>query len=194
MAELLKDLLERCKRKEPEAVRILIERFAPAAHDLARVLLQDQHLAEDAVQDALVMAIARLDQLKQPEAFAAWLRQIVRSQAVRIVRQRRERIGPVTDNAAAGPAPDDAMQRQEISRLVHKAMARISPLGRQTATLFYFEDRSVADIARTLQVPEGTVKRRLHEARQQMRSILLGYFADTQESAMPQPPDKPLLF
>lgn len=174
MAELLKDLLAGCARGDPEAVTILIERFAPAAQDLANLLLKDQHLAEDAVQAAFITALARLDQLRQSEAFAAWLRQIVRTQCSRILRRRHEQPGSVIEDVAGtGGSPEQVLEREELCQVVRQALAQISPLGRQTAEMFYFEEYSVADIAQALRVPKGTVKRRLHDVRAQLRNILL---------------------
>ena len=81
MAELLNELLARCRRGDGQAVRTLVQRFGDSVRALARALLDDEHLAEDAVQAALLTAVQRLDQLRQPEAFAGWLRQIVRTEA-----------------------------------------------------------------------------------------------------------------
>lgn len=190
MADLLSELLERCKRDDREAIRVLVERFSPAAHDLAAAILQDRHLAEDAVQAAFVVALTRLAQLKEPDAFAAWLRQIVRTQCNRILRRRHEHASLISDDASAACSPpDENLQKRELCDMVRQALARISPLGRQTAELFYFEDHSLVEVARILQVPEGTVKRRLHDVRAQLRNILLGYMVDAPED--PKPPASP---
>ncbi len=189
MAETMADLLQRCRTGDESAVRLLVERFAPAARDLAVAILNDRHLAEDAVQAALVTALGRLDQLRQPDAFAAWLRQIVRTQAHRILRKRQEQVQDLLDDRpAAGACPQEALQRRERQEMVRRALARVSDVGRQAAELYYFEDFSLAQIAQRLGVPQGTVKRRLHDVPAQLRNLLLGYI--TEPEPPPQPPDE----
>jgi len=194
VAGAMDDLLERCRRGDEDAVRVLVERFGPAARDLAAAILKDRHLAEDAVQAAFVAALARLGQLREAEAFAAWLRQIVRTQAHRILRKRQERCEEVAEPVANEASPEEFLQQRELQELVRQTLARVSQAGREAAELFYFEEYSVMQIARRLGVPEGTVKRRLHDVREQLRNLLLGHIIDPEDADRPaKPPDLPLL-
>jgi len=194
VAGAMDDLLERCRRGDEDAVRVLVERFGPAARDLAAAILKDRHLAEDAVQAAFVAALARLGQLREAEAFAAWLRQIVRTQAHRILRKRQERCEEVAEPVASEAPPEEHLQQRERQELVRRTLMQVSQKGRETAELYYFEEYSVMQIARRLGVPEGTVKRRLHDVREQLRSLLLGHIIDPEDAAKPAgPPDLPLL-
>lgn len=90
LPELFAELLSCCAAGEPEAVARLVQRCRPWSLDLAEALTGDPGLAEDAVQEAFLIALARLGDLRQPEAFPAWFRQIVRSRCSRIRRRRRE--------------------------------------------------------------------------------------------------------
>jgi RNA polymerase sigma factor (sigma-70 family) len=194
VAGSLDDLLERCRRSDEDAVRVLIERFGPPARDLAAAILKDRHLAEDAVQAAFVAALGRLGQLREADAFAAWLRQIVRTQAYRILRKRQERCEEVAEPVADGASTEEQLQQCERQELVWRALARVSQAGREAAELYYFEDYSVMQIARRLGVPEGTIKRRLHDVREQLRNLLLGHIIDPEDAARPSDPsDVPLL-
>lgn len=95
-------------------------RCGPAARDLAAAILKDRHLAEDAVQAAFVAALGKLGQLHEAEAFPAWLRQIVRTQAHRILRKRQERCEEVVEPVANEAPPEEHLQqreRQEPARL-----------------------------------------------------------------------------
>jgi RNA polymerase sigma factor (sigma-70 family) len=194
VAGSLDDLLQRCCRSDEDAVRVLVERFGPAAQDLAVAILKDRHLAEDAVQAGFVAALGRLGQLRQAEAFPAWLRQIVRTQAHRILRKRQERCEEVAEPVAEGASPEECLQQRERQELVRRALMQVSQRGREAAELFYFEEYSVMQIARQLGVPEGTVKRRLHDVREQLRNLLLGPITDPEDAAKPaEPPDLRLL-
>jgi len=183
VAEVLSELLARCRRGEDDAVETLVARFSARALDLAAALLGDAHLAEDAVQEAFLVALQRLADLRDPSAFPGWLRQIVRSQCTRILRKRRERLdAEIERRAAAGQSPAAAAELAEMRAVVRAALAALPPVGRRTAELFYLEEQSCAEIAEHLHVPLGTVKRRLHDARAGLRDMLLGVVAPVEES------------
>jgi len=178
VTELLHELLARCRRGDEDAVETLVSRFHNYAYDLAKALLGDRHLAEDAVQEAFLAAISRLQDIREPRAFPGWFRQVVRTQANRIARRRRESTGAETPELPSGdPPPESRLEQRELRELVRHALAALPEKSRETATLFYLEERHHLEVAELLQVPPGTVKRRLHDARQRLRDILLGYLA-----------------
>jgi RNA polymerase sigma factor (sigma-70 family) len=175
----LSELLHRCREGEEEAVALLVRRFEPWGRNLAAAYLSDEDLARDAVQEAFVTALHRLPDLRSPEAFPAWYRQIVRTHAIRILRRR----GPSAEENEGETVPDpetprSRFQHTELLGMVERAFGNLPAAGRETAQLFYFEERSCAEIATTLRIPEGTVKRRLHDVRRRLRSILLGYIGN----------------
>ena len=123
MAELLEELLARCRHGDHEAVGVLVRRFWDYAMDLATHLLDDRHLAEDAVQDAFVVVVQRLKDLRTPAAFPGWLRRIVRTQANRISRRRRTGAAVSGDEPDGGSSPLAHAQETELRRLVRDAVA-----------------------------------------------------------------------
>jgi RNA polymerase sigma factor (sigma-70 family) len=175
VAELLSELLERCRRNDPDAVGTLVCRFRAWAHDLAESFLGDEHLAEDAVQAAFVRALTRLAELRQPSAFPGWFRQVVRTECLRIGRKRRATETLSHDAACDADAPPSNAESEERNRLVGAAMQTLSPATRQTAELFYWDQCPCAEVARRLGIPAGTVKRRLHDARMRLRQLLPDY-------------------
>jgi RNA polymerase sigma factor (sigma-70 family) len=56
--------------------------------------------------------------------------------------------------------------------MVAQAIAQLPPTNRQAVDMFYFKERSIAEVARHLGIPGGTVKRRLHDARRRLRKLL----------------------
>lgn len=179
METLLRDLLKMCEGGDGEAVAELIRRFRPWALDFAAAIVDDRDLAEDAVQEAFVVAIQRLPHLREPDAFPGWFRQIIRTQALRISRSRRELTESLDCSVASGEdTPQERMQIEELRAVVRQALAALPGPGRDTAELFYLEEMSCAGISDTLGVPEGTVKRRLYDARSRLRDMLLGYIRD----------------
>jgi RNA polymerase sigma factor (sigma-70 family) len=174
VAELLSELLARCRRGDADAAAILVARFQPRAVEFAAALLGDEHLAEDAVQSAFVKALGRLNDLREADAFPGWFRQIVRTEALQLLRQRSTTSPPADESVVADPS--DAAGREELRELVRSALAALPPRGRETAELFYLDELDCPEVARRLDVPTGTVKRRLHDARKKLRALLLGYF------------------
>lgn len=179
MALLLRDLLKMCEMGDGEAVPELVRRFRPWALDFAAAITDDRDLAEDAVQEAFITALRRLTDLREPNAFPGWFRQIIRTQARRILRGRRELSVAQDDLVVAGDcSPEERLQAEELRAVVRKALQSLPNAGRDTAELFYLEEMSCAGISDRLEVPEGTVRRRLHDARARLRDMLLGYIRD----------------
>jgi RNA polymerase sigma factor (sigma-70 family) len=175
VAELLSELLARCRRGDADAAAILVARFQPRAVEFAAALLGDEHLAEDAVQSGFVKALGRLNDLREADAFPGWFRQIVRTESLQLLRRRSTTTAlPAHESVIADPR--DAVAREELREIVRTALAALPPYGRETAELFYLDELDCPEVARRLDVPTGTVKRRLHDARKKLRALLLGYF------------------
>jgi RNA polymerase sigma factor (sigma-70 family) len=173
--EGVRELLEAAAARDPEAVAEVVRRFSPSAQRLAQCLLRDAALAEDAVQDAFVVAFERLSDLREPECFPAWLRQIVRTAANRIDRRRRRAALPEgAEPQDDGSLPPEEAANSELRAAVRAAVARLPPAARESVELFYFHERSVAEVARWLDVPPGTVRRRLHDARARLAALWIG--------------------
>lgn len=177
MNPTIPDLLSALRRAEPAAVQTFVARFRPVGMRLAEALLRDRALAEDAVQEAFVIALERIEQVRSAAALGAWYRQIVRSRCHRVL--RRIRPVPTAPEAlpattAEGPDAEQAIGRARAAAAVRAAVAALPAIGRRETELYYFEDRSQAEIAALLGVPTGTVKRRLHTARRRLRAMLVG--------------------
>lgn len=175
---MLAPLIEQCRKGDGEAIERLVRQFQERAGNYANAILRDADLAEDAVQEAFVAALQSLGQLRDAEAFPLWFRRIVRTQAIRILRHRRELPLPLDEGdhqaVATQETPIRRIEREELARRVREALQTLPEASRQAAELFYLDELSCAQTAETLQIPLGTVKRRLHDARRQLRDILAG--------------------
>jgi RNA polymerase sigma factor (sigma-70 family) len=176
MTEQLSDLLSRCRNGDYEACTTVVGRFRTWAHNLAWGILKDEHLAEDAVQASFLKAFDRLGDLRDPQAFPGWLRQIIRSEAIRMVRMRREKtLEDAAGRESGDLTPFDRIELNELRDLVRKALGSLPPAGRKTAELFYLAEQDCGQIARALRVPQGTVRRRLFDVRRKLRGVLQDY-------------------
>jgi len=186
------DLIERCRNGDEEAIETMVMRYRTKALDLATALLGDEHLAQDAVQEAFMASLANLSALRDPDAFIGWFRQILRTQCHRILRRRREQPLEAVDRITGGECPSEQAEQNERQTLVLRALAALPPGGRRTAAMFYLEERQCAEIGAELKVPVSTVKRRLHDARLRLREMLLGQIPDTESTEDEERTELPL--
>lgn len=130
--------------------------------------------AEDIVQETMLRA------WRHPEALAErrgplrpWLFTVARRIAIDVDRRRRARAPEVGDaDLAVVASPAEDIEHALESWLVAEALASLSPAHREVLVETFFRDRSVADAARVLGVPVGTVKSRTHYALQALRLAL----------------------
>jgi RNA polymerase sigma-70 factor (ECF subfamily) len=123
--------------------------------------------AEDIAQDALLRAWRRRSTLRDAERRNQWLATIVRNEAFRA----HARVKPdltATVELLEGAEDEQVLAAVETADL-HAALAGLSERDRQLLEMRYGEDLTQATIARRLGIPEGTVKVRLHRARDKLR-------------------------
>ena len=157
----------------------LVRRFEDLAFACACARLRDPALAEDAAQDAFLVAWERLDQLREPAAFPGWIRRLVLTQCHRRLRGSRLRL---VDQAEAHEVPaerDEAADAEaaDEASVVRHALSRLAPGDRLVLILFYGSGRSQAEMAEWLRVPITTIARRLAHARRRLRRQALDGFA-----------------
>ncbi|MCZ7644299.1 MAG: sigma-70 family RNA polymerase sigma factor [Planctomycetota bacterium] len=156
----------------------VVARFQDLAYACACAYLGDAHLAQDATQEAFVVAYLELraGKLREPAAFPGWFRTIVRRQSARLARVR----GPAArslDAAARLEAPEAGeMEPAESARREGFAWAALRALPesyRLVTVLFYFCEYDTPRIAEILGVPVTTVKKRLHDARRRLQDWIV---------------------
>lgn len=150
----------------------LVRAYQDLAVAYAASILGDYHLAEDAAQEAFVEGYRKLPSLREPAAFAGWLRTIIFKHCDRITRRKRH---PLTgleaalEMASPEPSPHEVLESREIAASVGAAISALSEAERQVVLLYYMGDHSQAAIAKFLEITPNTVKTRLYSARQRLR-------------------------
>ena len=128
--------------------------------------------AEDIAQDALLRAWRRRSTLRDPERRNCWLATIVRNEAFR--QHARVRPDPTATIEFREGAEDEAVLAAVELADLHAALKRLSERDRLLLEMKYEEDLTQAMIATRLGIPEGTVKIRLHRARNKLRLLYAG--------------------
>lgn len=171
------DLVERAQRGDRQAYGELVERFQPTVYAVALARLRNASEAQELTQEVFLHGMKKLPQLREPQAFAGWLRQIT----VRMAINRVTRRGPlqkveqeVLDSAeAANVNPLETMVKAEQASELYQALECLKPVDRATLVAFYIRGRSLKQMSREFETPIGTIKRRLHVARNRLKKELL---------------------
>jgi RNA polymerase sigma-70 factor (ECF subfamily) len=150
----------------------LFQRFWPGIHAVVLGWVHDSAEADDVAQDVFLHGMRKLPQLRDVRCFAGWLRQI----AVRLALNRLSRRRPggagmagLINVPASGESPLTVLQQTEVRRKVRDGLTRLRPLDREVLEAFYLQGQSLQEISQALDAPLGTIKRRLHTARQRLR-------------------------
>jgi RNA polymerase sigma-70 factor (ECF subfamily) len=169
-------LVRRARTGDAAAFEALVDPRIDRCYRLAWSILANDADAADATQDALVSAWRQLPRLREPASFDGWLNRIVANAAL-MARRRRVRLREVSvrpaypDDEAPEPGPaHEAQARTAMDEVVDndaiaRAFDRLRPQDRMILVLHHVEERPVAEIARSLGIPVGTAKWRLHVAR-----------------------------
>lgn len=172
----LEDYLVTSARLGDRAAMIqLVELRGPRLLVHAARLLGDREEARDAVQDAWIDIFRGLGKLRDIRAFPAWATRIVTRRCAGLIRTKQSQRALVTAlvHDCEAVVENGGMEAIEATQ-VRCAIAALPPEQAATVALFYLEDMSVADVSVAMDVPVGTVKTRLMQARTKLRHALKG--------------------
>jgi RNA polymerase sigma-70 factor (ECF subfamily) len=172
-------VVERVLHGETALFEIVMRRANQRLYRAARAIIRDDE-AEDVIQEAYMYAFAHLDQFAGRAAFSTWLTRIVVHEAL-ARRRRRGRFVPLPNEEADGNemtafiSPADVEQdaaAHELGRVLEAAIDTLPDAFRVVFMLREVEEMSTAETAVVLDIPEETVKTRLHRARGLLRKSL----------------------
>ena len=149
----------------------LVTRHQRAVMGTAYKVTKNRFSAEDASQDAFVSAWMNLCELRDASKFGAWVCSFAKNCARTLERHYRAAIPDISLDTLEGfeIADEDEPFAEDDLENVRRSVDLLSEKIRETVRLHYFEGKSVAEIAKILSVPVGTVKWRLSEGRKQLR-------------------------
>jgi RNA polymerase sigma-70 factor (ECF subfamily) len=169
--QMRQELIARAQRGDREAFGQLAAREIDRLHAIARLILRDAQLAEDAVQEALVRCWRQLPGLRDIDKFDGWLYRILaRTAADESNRSRRFKSTVLNLRLEPNVADETARiaDREELDR----AFARLSVEHRSVVVLHHFADLPLDQVAEALGIPIGTAKSRYHYAMSSLRAVL----------------------
>lgn len=169
------------KRGNIHGLEGLVRGYQTRALRTSYLITRDRQLAEDVVQNSFLRAYERIDQFESDRPFGPWFLRIVVNASLKAATRAMRSVSYDTEFQSScdlllsrftHEGPETELERDETRREVREALAALSPRQRASVVLRYYLDFTEVDIAIELAVPVGTVKRRLHDARKRLRSLL----------------------
>lgn len=183
--EVERELIRKCQSGGARFYEPLVRAYEAPGLRLAMGMLGNVDDARDALQEAFVKAYNSLARFDTSRLFGPWFFQILRNQCRDMLRSRQSRgkIETRDERLEFRPAdiekgPEKRYQRKAARALVWEALAEIGEEHREIIVLKELEGFRYAEIARILDIPEGTVASRLYHARNALKEVLLGMDVD----------------
>lgn len=169
--------IEALRQGKANAIDWLVDSYSDRLLKAATLMLGDQYAAEDAVQECLIDAISSLASFRGHSSIYTWLYKILVRRCRRLQnRGFKDRLqtvpAEVLDVFLHKQGSVVTMPRIDQKQTLRIALESLNYKYREVVVLFYFEEFSINQIAALLNVPEGTIKNRLHRARGKLREFL----------------------
>ena len=173
---MVRQLFDRCATGEGQAWRDLHRTYYPTACRFLVHLGVSGDDLEDACQEVFVQVFRYLARFQHRADFRTWLYQLCLSQASRLRRRRKlqQALGFILgrDSAARGASAGHDWSEAMAAERVRQALGKMKTIHREVFVLFELEGVDGEEIARVLDCPAATVRRRLHDARREFAALL----------------------
>ena len=179
---------------DTKAFNILIDRYQYAVYGMCYHFTQNFADAKDLTQETFIQAFTKLHQLRNPEKFSSWLRQITMN-VCRIWRRDQKRYPKVSIEKVGEEnlidkqslSPQRTIEINELRAGVQRAISSLSEKNRLALTLYYIDGLSYEEIGTFLDIPKTTIKSRLYKARKKLKKEVLQMTKDEfQQSPLPE--------
>ncbi len=168
----MRDVVERAMRGDREAFGVLVGQTSDRLFAIATRILRDTHLAEDALQSALITAWRELPRLRDPDRFEAWSRRLLVHACYAEARRRRQWTGNIRVLSVDGPAGTDGLVSVADRDALDRAFRRLTVEQRAVFVLHHHVGLQLTEVAESLGIPAGTARSRLHYATRTLRSAV----------------------
>jgi RNA polymerase sigma-70 factor (ECF subfamily) len=169
---------------DQKAFEVLFRKYRDVVHRLVYSIVRDETLVQDVVQEVFLLVYRHLHKFRQDSAFKTWVYRIAVNEAIRHL-SRLKRWQPLPEGdfesqvttttlvvSSIGESPERMLIESEQRAHIAAAIERMKAHHRLILNLFYLEELPVQEIARILDIPEGSVKSRLFYARDALKKVL----------------------
>jgi RNA polymerase sigma-70 factor (ECF subfamily) len=165
-------LVQRALDGDSEAFGVLVREYGSPVYNLALRMVGNAEDARDIAQNVFLKAWEKLGSFDRRSRLFSWIYRIALNESLNLRRRRRphEPLDDAMPETAAGP--EQVFDRRRNAEVVQTALARLQPGDREVLVMRHFVGLSYTEIAEVLQVPEKTVKSRLHTALVRLEIVL----------------------
>ncbi len=176
--------IKRCKRGEEEAFAEILARYRAPIYSLCYRMTRNSEDARDLAQEVFIKVFGLLDRFDENYAFSSWLFRIATNHCIDYLRRNRLRFlsldgVPGKDGEDyelqlphKGPQPDTVLERKQAVQRLEEVIAELPPHYKAVTLLRHDQQLSYEEIAEILHLPLGTVKARIHRARNLIQQLL----------------------
>ena len=164
--------IDRVLRGDTAAFALIVRRWQGPLVNLAYRFCRDRGRAEDMAQEAFLQVFRGLESWRRDAAFSTWLFALATNVYRTELRRLPAQALSVDETVRTTGSEEDMASEASRRRLVHRALQSLPPKYRDPLILFYFHEQDVLATARSLALPEGTVKARLSRGRALLKSKL----------------------
>ncbi|MCA0132063.1 RNA polymerase sigma factor [Winogradskyella alexanderae] len=174
-------LIESIKNGETKAFSILVDRYKDLVYTLSLRMLKNKEEAEEVAQDTFIKVYKSLDKFKGDSKLSTWIYRVAYNACLDTIKRNKKRINDVAiDEISFNKLDyiDNALEnliKQERSQLIKECIDKLPEDSSALLTLFYFEEFSLEEISKIVNIETNTVKVKLFRARKKLAIILESY-------------------
>lgn len=184
MDKYIKRIIKKVKKGDQEAFSELVELYKDKVYQISYRMLKDAYEAEDIAQEAFIRAYTNISSYDPKRKFSTWLFTIVTNLSIDRIRKRKpdyfldaekegnEGYSMYSTLPSDEPGPEEKVEKLELQNQIQDRISSLPPLYRSIIVLRYIEELSIKEIGHILNIPEGTVKTRIHRGREALRKQL----------------------
>lgn len=167
-----KELLYKSLRGEKEAWGEIVKRYKEAVYGVNLSILKDEAEAEDATQKTFIKAWKNLEKYDMDRKFSTWLFTVGSNISKNIVRKQNrwsfiEKMSLVSEN----DDPQDKIEKEKRRKGIREALFDLEPKYRAPLIMRFWGELSYDEISEILDVPQGTIKTRLHRGKKKLKAV-----------------------
>ncbi len=165
-------IVEIVRTKDKNFYAEIIHRYEKKLLRYALYLFNDEQLAADAVQEALIKAYVNLHSFDVKKKFSSWLYRIVHNQAINLIRKNKQH-SLIEENSEldSGIDLEDDLIKKELKAHLHNCINQMPILYKEPLTLYFLEEKSYEEISDILRLPIGTVGTRIKRAKNLVKKL-----------------------
>ena len=170
-----RDLVERARGGDREAFAVLVHQVSDSLYAVAYRILRDASLAEDALQNALVLAWRQLPRLRDADRFEAWIHRILVHACYDESQRARQWTSTIRVLPIDGPSTPDGSSSLADRDELERAFRQLTLEQRAVFVLHHYVGLPLVEVAEILDIPAGTARSRLHYAIAGLRQALTAH-------------------